>query len=59
MNKEIKTYGSFGFKYELCSEKTGHNACALSVVQDLPVQFAQANQGRHFPSKLDFCLQEN
>ena len=36
------------------SGKTGLNACAKSVVQDLPVHSAQANQGRQFPPKLDF-----
>ncbi|KAH3789029.1 hypothetical protein DPMN_167196 [Dreissena polymorpha] len=40
--------------YESRSEKTGHNACAQSLITDLPVQSAQSNQGRHFPPKLDF-----
>jgi len=41
-----------------CSEKTGQYACALSVIPDKPVQSAQANQGQHFPPKLDFCYKE-
>ena len=39
---------------ELCSVKTGLNAWVLSVVPDYSVQTAQGNQGRHFPSRLNF-----
>ncbi|KAH3773725.1 hypothetical protein DPMN_175093 [Dreissena polymorpha] len=38
--------------------KMGLNASALSVIQDLPVQLAQANQGQNLILRLDFCFKK-